>query len=246
MSKKYELVESSKIILKNVILYRIKALIDIPNIVKAGELGGYIESEKNLSHEGNCWVADDAQIYGNAQVCGDVYVSGDAKVYDDAVVLRNTQVSGHAKIYGNAKVSGHAKVYGNAKVFGNVKIYGNAVVTDNAAVYGDAIIVDNTQVSGNAKVWKDALILSNNDYTTISGFGRKNRTTTFYLSKNNIIMVDCGCFNGDITELRERVKATHGASSLGHEYEIIADLMEMRFNRVLLERAKYYEKINQK
>ena len=41
MSKKYELVESSKIILRNVILYRIKALVDIPNIVKAGELGGY-------------------------------------------------------------------------------------------------------------------------------------------------------------------------------------------------------------
>lgn len=53
MSKKYELVKSSKIILKNVILYRIKALRDIPNIVKAGELGGYIESEKNLSHDGN-------------------------------------------------------------------------------------------------------------------------------------------------------------------------------------------------
>lgn len=44
MSKKYELVESSKIISRNVILYRIKALVDIPNIVKAGELGGYIES----------------------------------------------------------------------------------------------------------------------------------------------------------------------------------------------------------
>lgn len=62
MSKKYELVESSKIILRNIILYRIKALIDIPNIVKAGELGGYIESEKNLSHEGNCWVSDDGYI----------------------------------------------------------------------------------------------------------------------------------------------------------------------------------------
>ena len=48
MSKKYELVESSKIISRNVILYRIKALVDIPNIVKAGELGGYVESWRNL------------------------------------------------------------------------------------------------------------------------------------------------------------------------------------------------------
>ena len=68
MSKKYELVESSKIILRNVILYRIKALVDIPNIVKAGELGGYIESEKNLSHKGNCWMGDDAKVYGDAYI----------------------------------------------------------------------------------------------------------------------------------------------------------------------------------
>ena len=36
-------------------LYRIKALKDFNN-VKEGELGGYIESEQNLSQEGNAWV----------------------------------------------------------------------------------------------------------------------------------------------------------------------------------------------
>ena len=159
MSKKYELVESSKIILRNIILYRIKALIDIPNIVKAGELGGYIESEKNLSHEGNCWVSDDAYIYNNA------YIYGNAKVYGDA------------QVYGNAQVSGKAQVYGKAKV------------------------------------GKDALILSNDDYTTISGFGRENRTTTFYLSHNNIIMVDCGCFKGTLDEFENKVNKTHKKGS---------------------------------
>ena len=59
-------------------------------------------------------------------------------------------------------------------------------------------------------------------------------------------MVNCGCFHGNLKEFRERVKVTHGTSSLGHEYAIIADLMEMRFNRVLLKRAKHYKNINQK
>ena len=36
-------------------LYRIKALKDFHN-VKEGETGGYIESERNLSHEGDAWV----------------------------------------------------------------------------------------------------------------------------------------------------------------------------------------------
>ena len=40
-------------------LFRIKALIDFGN-VKAGEKGGYIEKEENLSQCGNAWV------YGNA------------------------------------------------------------------------------------------------------------------------------------------------------------------------------------
>ena len=65
------------------------------------------------------------------------------------------------------------------------------------------------ELEGKAKVGKDAFILSNNDYATISGFGRENRTTTFYLSHNNIIMVDCGCFKGTLDEFENKVNKTH-------------------------------------
>ena len=46
-------------------LFRIKALVEFGNI-KAGELGGYVEKEKNLSQYGNAWVCGDARVYGNA------------------------------------------------------------------------------------------------------------------------------------------------------------------------------------
>ena len=52
-------------------LHRIRALKDFAN-VKAGELGGWIESERNLSHEGNCWVSEDARVSGNAWVYGKI------------------------------------------------------------------------------------------------------------------------------------------------------------------------------
>ncbi|MCQ2106375.1 MAG: hypothetical protein MJZ26_11355, partial [Fibrobacter sp.] len=39
--------------------------------VSAGKLGGWVESEKNLSRVGNAWVYGDAEVYGNAEVCGD-------------------------------------------------------------------------------------------------------------------------------------------------------------------------------
>lgn len=63
-------------------LFRIKALITLPS-VKAGELGGYIEKEGNLSQYGNAW------IYGNAWVSDDAQISSDARVSDDALVCGN-------------------------------------------------------------------------------------------------------------------------------------------------------------
>jgi len=42
-------------------LHRIEALRDFGE-VKAGDLGGFIESESNLSHTGNAWVYGDTKL----------------------------------------------------------------------------------------------------------------------------------------------------------------------------------------
>ena len=52
-------------------LRRIRALVDIPtHCVKKGDLGGWIEKNKNLSHDGNAVVRGDAVVCGNTVVCG--------------------------------------------------------------------------------------------------------------------------------------------------------------------------------
>jgi len=76
--------------------------------ISDGEVGGWIESEKNLSHEGDAWVSGNAMVSGNALVSGNAKVSG------------NAWVSGTSKVFGDAWVSGDAWVYGNAKVSGGV------------------------------------------------------------------------------------------------------------------------------
>ena len=43
-------------------LHRIRALTNF-GTVKAGDLGGWIEKEENLSQDGNCWVYGDAIVY---------------------------------------------------------------------------------------------------------------------------------------------------------------------------------------
>ncbi len=83
--KKYEFVEGDTRVVAGRTLHRIRALVAIASMgVAAGDLGGYIESERNLAH-----VSGDAWVYGNAWVSGDAQVSGDARVYDNAQVYDN-------------------------------------------------------------------------------------------------------------------------------------------------------------
>jgi len=109
--KKFKLTSEFIVDISGVKLFRIKALIEFGN-VKAGDLGGYIEKEENLSHMGNAWVS------GNARVSGDARVSGNAQVSGDARVSGNAQVSGNAWVSGNAQVSGD-KDYAYAHGFGS-------------------------------------------------------------------------------------------------------------------------------
>ena len=74
--KKFKLTSEFIVDISGVKLFRIKALIEFGN-VKAGDLGGYIEKEENLSHMGNAWVSGNAQVSGDARVFGDARVSGD-------------------------------------------------------------------------------------------------------------------------------------------------------------------------
>src|SRR5260363_397497 len=115
MSKKYELLKEDCIEHDGRTLYRIRALRDF-EYVGTGQLGGYIEKEENLSHEGEAWV------------------SGKAWVFDDAQVSGNTRVSGTARVYGSTQVSGNAWVYDNAQVSGNVQVSGNARVSGDACI----------------------------------------------------------------------------------------------------------------
>ena len=103
---KFELTSDFKINIFGKKVFRIKALISF-GIVRAGDIGGWIEKEANLDQSGNAWVFGNAEVSGDARVSGNAWVSG------------NAEVSGDARVSGNAWVSGNAEVSGNAWVFGN-------------------------------------------------------------------------------------------------------------------------------
>lgn len=63
-------------------LYLVRVLRDFGE-VREGEIGGRVESEANLSHEGNAWVGGNAWEYGDGWVSGDEVVAGNMVVRDN-------------------------------------------------------------------------------------------------------------------------------------------------------------------
>jgi hypothetical protein len=55
---------------------RVRALRDFGD-VRAGDIGGFVDSEENLSHDGLCWVSGKAKVCGNADVCRHSSISGE-------------------------------------------------------------------------------------------------------------------------------------------------------------------------
>ena len=144
MEKKYILTEKTKEF-RGHTLYRIQAVKDFGD-VKKGDLGGWIESEKNLAQDNYGWVDGEAMVLGNALVSGDAWVGDEARIYGNTWVTGNARVFNNARIYGEARVFGDALVYGDAKVFNSAQVFDNAIVKDFgfvngcAEICGDAIV----------------------------------------------------------------------------------------------------------
>ena len=159
--KKYELIKSGKISPRGMPLFQVVALRDF-DFVKKGDKGGYIESEANLSHEKNCWVYGDAQVYDTALVCDGAQVYGTAQVFD------------------GAQVCDGAQVYGTAQVFDDARVFGNALVFDDARVFGNALVYGTAQVFGDVRVASGRAFATKNDYWDIIEVGNSDGTVTLY------------------------------------------------------------------
>lgn len=223
MNKKYEMT-SIAIEWQGRKLFRIKALKSFGD-VKAGDLGGYIESENNLSQDGNSWVYNTAKVYDKAMVWGN------AKIHDNAEVFEDSFVYGNACVCGNSKVFGLARVYGDVCIYNNAEICDNVRVHNNARVFGNAIIRDNTNVYGYAEIGGNAEVHDDADYICVKGLGSAFRDTTFFKCKNDDIGVVCGCFNGNLEKFTKEVKHTHGDNKYAKEYLAMVEVIKIHFEK---------------
>lgn len=135
---------------------RIRALRDINNpgmpLIRAGDLGGFVESEENLSQEGECWVAADAAVYDQAKVSDNALVTDEAHVSCGAIVKGSAIVSGRACVVHKAVVDERALVTDKTNVMIFACIKGDARVEGKALVEDRVTLTDNAIARGSANV----------------------------------------------------------------------------------------------
>lgn len=210
---KYEFTDEVKYVFGHT-LRRIRAVKDFWN-VSEGDLGGYIESNKNLSHDGDCWVGENACVFDEATVSGDAYVHGNASVFGSATIRGNAEVFDEARIYGCADIYGDSEVYGAANIEGSVN------VDEIAEIYGSAYI------SGNARISDYAMINLPHSVMCVTNIGSRADTTTFYKGCDGNIFVTCGCFFGTIEMFEREVERTHNGNDYEKEYKVAIELAKV-------------------
>lgn len=199
--KKYRLVRTKKMAVNNnpewkpIRFYQLVALVDIPlHNVKAGDLGGYVTARNALSHEGSCWIGEQAQVIDGVKVQGDAYVGGNVFIYNPygypLVIKDEARVQGNATVALTIDESGSRQISptsfgttigGKAIISGSVlainvqEISGFAKISGNAQIYDAKIISGNADISGDVEINEFVKILGD---TRISGKSIIGASTT--------------------------------------------------------------------
>ena len=232
----------------NTTLHRIKALKDFTladgTEIKKGDLGGWVESENNLSQFGNSWILGEARVFENAVVRNDAIVRGMATVCGNAQILHNARVFGNAWVHGDSTVSECSKIHGHSlieggRICGHANIYDYASVMDGAVVYGwaqvfghafisnGATVCDTVSISGYTPITDeiivsgDAKIESQYDVIWFKNIWSSGRTFTYTRSNGKWSV---GCFYGTGEELIK--KAYKDSKMIGKCYEATVKYVE--------------------
>lgn len=204
MDKKYEFTSNTRTvrISKNTrptYAKQIRALKDFicnGRQVKKGDLGGFISSEYNLSHRGNCWVFDNACVVKKAKVLDDACVEWGAIVTDNVTLSDNSLASNTTIITGNTELHHNAKVLNFAMVNGKVSLLNDTIVRDKANIFGYATIKEHAVVSEKATVGGYAIVTGN---ACVSG--KANINERAYICNNAIIRPEKEVYIGGYTHI---------------------------------------------
>jgi hypothetical protein len=142
-------------------LYRVVALRAFRD-VEAGQRGGYIEGEHNLSHQGNCWVAgkaarvrQKARLRNDALACDFVDVSGNVEMWDQTLAHGHADLSGNVKMFDESEAGGYTQLFGSFEMRDRSRMGGHSVGCARASVSGNRFITGNCVLGGTFHIGGD-------------------------------------------------------------------------------------------
>ena len=141
-NKKYEILmdEENTIEWKGHTLHRIKALIDF-NDVRKGDIGGYVEKEKNLSQYGDCW------IYNNAKAMDSSRLYDNSAMYDYSIMFDNSIMRDNSEMHDDSELHGNSAMYNNSMMFDNSSMHDSSIMYDSSEMH------DNSTLNNSAKLY---------------------------------------------------------------------------------------------
>lgn len=166
--KKYEITEITHP--KYPWLHRIRARCQVNEQVGPGALGGYVQTEDNLSQDGTCW------IYDQAICCEEAVVEDDGRMFDGAVARGSALISGDARMFERAVAEGNSSFF-SGELKEDVRLSGNAVVnrSDNGL---SPLIGRKSNVYGSVCGW---FVVNDNIF---EGEHYLNRTEDMFILEN--------------------------------------------------------------
>ena len=218
MDKKYELTDIT-MRYEGRILYRIRALKDFAD-VKKGKLGGWVETEDNLSQKGNCWIYNNAKCMDNARMYDNSIMFDRSEMHDNSVMYD------YSRMYGNSEMHDYSKMCDNSEMHEGSKMYNNSIISEHGEMWKNGVLDGDKNLYGKLVSKVDKFIDVINP--------RQGRIVTGVL-KNGEILYNVGCQN-EITKetFIDRIYSENGGIEENphrEEYLKIIDMIELYLSK---------------
>jgi bacterial transferase hexapeptide repeat protein len=143
---------------RQITLHRIMALKAIPlHNVRAHELGGWIQSEDNLTQAGQAWVADNSMVFDQARCMVNAITKQSACLYGNAIhrgastLTGSAQQRGHSQTSGTSTIGGNTIIEGKAEIMGTWEDHGSNLI--DRGVYRENAQYQAPTYDANSYVW---------------------------------------------------------------------------------------------
>lgn len=222
MNKKYEFTGETKEVLGRTV-HRIVAVRNIRRsgcFITKGSLGGWVESEWNLSQDGINWVMDEAVVLDRARVLDNAYVCENAMVVDYAVVCEDALVGGNATVKDDAKVRGNAGVYERARIYEGATVSGLVRVRGKANIHGTTYLRGNEYISGGAD------ISSAKDFMLFANVGHLLGTLTVFKTTSGGLACTYAYFKGTVVAFKKYLMRMCKDPDVRHQMEQLLNIAE--------------------